>query len=200
MYLSLVLVTVLWNQKWRGAISFTAHKMRTAKRGLISNILLVKTNTWKCQGKECEPYLSKMDLIDPGLSSYQHKTQGISHSPTCRSTCRKKPCLGKHENFVSSPEWSSSWRWWPSHLPAHIDKHLHFYKHILVNTFLPIKLCSFGFLLTASNFFSQRIDSCTTMLHTSTLPKLCEMWMICNSHFAGKELHHGNKVQILHLD
>lgn len=161
MYSSWVLVTVLWNQKWRGAISFTAHKMRTAKRGLISNIQLVKKNTWKCQGKECLWAISDqdLDLIDPGLSSSDTRP-GASPTPShAEALAEKKPCLGKHGIFVSSHECSSPWRQWPSHLPGYTDSNLHIYKHILMNTFLPVKLVTFGFLLIASNFYSHRIPA-----------------------------------------
>lgn len=45
-----------------------------------------------------------------------------------------------------------------SQLPAYTET-LSYLKYILVNTFLCLKLINFGFLLIASNFYSQRIPA-----------------------------------------
>lgn len=153
--MSLVLVAVLWNQKWRGAISFTAHKMRAAKRGLISNILLVKKNTWKCQGKECLWAVSgqDLDLIDCGLSS-NNTRPGASPTPShAEALAEKSRAWGNMESLsphVSAPH------------PGGSDPHI--YQHILTETFtfkniFPANWITFLFLWISSNLNSQRIPA-----------------------------------------
>lgn len=132
--------------------------MRTAKRGLISNILLVKKTHEDVREKNaCEPYLAKIWIwltlacprtnTAPGASlSLPHRQKHLQKRVMLRET--RKLCLITSVlltlEMVTLTFISIYWQ-----TPSYSQ----------MNTFLPINITHFGLLLIASNFYSQRIPA-----------------------------------------
>lgn len=90
----------------------------------------------------------------PGFGSYRPwlvlLAQDLEHPPLphMQKHLQRKAMLGETESL--SPHMAG---------PHPGDGDLHIYQHILVRTFLPIKLKTSGFLFVAYYFYAQRIPA-----------------------------------------